>query len=195
MLDLVCRAYRQRLALEWRSAVLVATLAIAVPVVGLTQLIEPTWLLGGVGALIVLIVLGLLALAYVRPVSLPAIPGRFRDCDVSAAMALVRRGKPVEPAELQAAAVGYARRELRLAHLSLGWLPVVGTGWVLSRFGEPGPDGALGYVGVAFVLLGIGGLVMSGVVQGRLDRLEDAGDAPSLPAAATSAEEADQERP
>ena len=152
-------------------------------------------MLGVVGALIVLTALGLLALGYVRPVSLPSVPGRFRDCDVSAAAALVRRGRPVEPAELQTTAVGYARRELRLAHLSLGWLPVVGTGWVLSRFGEPGLDGALGYVGVASVLLGIGGLVMSGVVQGRLDRLEDAGDAPSRPAAATAAEEADCDRP
>lgn len=106
MLELVSRAYRQRLALEWRAAVLVAVLAVAVPVVGLTQLIESAWLLGGVGALIVLVVLGLLALAYVRPVSLLAVPGRFRDRDVSAAMARVRHGQPVEPMELQAAAVG-----------------------------------------------------------------------------------------
>lgn len=176
------RAYRQRLALEWRAAVLVAALAVAVAVLAFTRLVDATWLLVVVGAVLVLIAVGLMLLSYFRPVSPPPVPGRWRDRDVTEAQIRVRRGEPVEPPELQAATIATLRRGLRISLLQFGLVfPMLGCSWAL-RLGEPGFAGGFAYVGIAVMLLAIGGLAWSGVVQTRLDRLEGLSGKAAIPA-------------
>lgn len=181
MLALVDRSYRRRLALEWRAAVAVAFVAAAGVVLGLLpRPIGDVWLLVLFGAIVV-VAMVLLVLAFRRPVAAPPVmPRRFGYEEAARAGRRVRRGEPVDPPELQGAAIGQARRGLRLSHLMLGWWPVVGATWAL-RIGEPGFFGGFAYVGVALMLLGIGGLAWSGVAQGRLDRLEDAAASVAVP--------------
>lgn len=147
--------------------------------------VHDVWLLILFGA-IVAIAIALIVPAFRSPaLPPPQIPRRFGYDVATTAAKRVRRGEPVDPPELQAAAIGQVRRGLRISHMTFGWAPVLGATWAL-RIGEPGFFGGFGYVGVAMMLLGISGLAWSGVVQRRLNRLEDAGDAPEAsPSAAT----------
>lgn len=174
MLDLVGNSYRRRVALEWRAAVVVAGAAMVVTVLGrLPAVGDGLPLLLGLAALIVLIALGLAANAWRRPVVMPPPPARWRDRDLKAVQKQVTRGKPMDPPELQTAAIGEARRGLRITHLNVGIWPAMGSSYSL-RIGEGGFVGGFGYFGIVLVLLGAGVLVWSGVVQARLDRLENA---------------------
>lgn len=192
MLDLVGSSYRRRVALERRAAVAVASAAVLVAVLGRLPFVDDDFpLLLGLAALVVLIALGLAANAWFRPVVLPSVPARLRDRDVGAATKQVARGKPVDPPELQAAALGQTRRGLRITQLQAGFWPVMGSNWSL-RIGEGGLADVFGYLGLLFMLVGAGVLVWSGVVQRRLDRLERA--VPSSTAATTGTEGAERDR-
>ncbi|MCD2190963.1 hypothetical protein [Actinomycetospora soli] len=52
---------------------------------------------------------------------------------------------------------------------------MLGATWAL-RIGDGGFFTGFGYAGLAVILLGIRGLGWSGIVQARLDRLEDSGE-------------------
>ena len=137
--------------------------------------VDDVWLLTGFAA-ILLVAVWVLVMALRRPVAPPpTMPRRFGYHEATAAEARVRRGEAVDPPELQAAATAQTRRGLRVGHLVLGWFPVMGATWAL-RIGERGFVGGFGYVGLAVIASGVSGLVWSGVIQRRLDRLEDAAD-------------------
>ncbi|MCD2190962.1 hypothetical protein [Actinomycetospora soli] len=115
--------YRRRVSLEWRAAIAVAAVAVTGTVLGLLPL-QDAWLdvglLGGFGVIVV-IALGLLVLAWTRPVPLPPVmPKRFSYRDATTAAGRVRRGEPVDPPELQAAAIDQTRRGLRTSLLTMG---------------------------------------------------------------------------
>ena len=165
--------YRRRLALEWRAAIAVALVAVVGVVLGLLpRPVDDVWLLAGFAA-ILLVAVWVLVMALRRSVAPPpTMPRRFGYHEATAAEARVRRGEAVDPPELQAAAIAQARRGLRVGHLVLGWFPVMGATWAL-RIGEGGVFGAFGYIGLAVIALGVSALVWSGVIQRRLNHLED----------------------
>lgn len=174
MLDLVGSSYRRRVALEWRAAVVVAAAAVLVAVLGRFPSAGDGFpLLLRLVALIVLIALGLAAVARLRPVVVPAPPAGRLGRKLGAAQKQVTHGKPVDPPELQTAAIDQARRGLRIVHLNVGIWPAMGSGYSL-RIGEGGFVGGFGYFGVLLMLAGVGALAWSGVVQRRLDALETA---------------------
>lgn len=175
MLDLVGDLYRRRVALEWRAAVVVAGAAVLVAVLGRFPFAgDGFWLLLGLVGVIVLAAVGLAANAYLRPVVVPSAPAQWGDRDLEAVQKQVSRGMPVDPAQLQAAAVAGARRRLRTTHRGVCLWPAVGSGLSLN-IGAGGLVGGFGYFGVLLMLLGIGVLAWSGVVQRRLNALETAG--------------------
>ncbi|MCD2191637.1 hypothetical protein [Actinomycetospora soli] len=171
------RLYGRRVALEWRGAVLGVATAVTVAVLArIAPSISFQWLFAVSGAVIVLSASVLLGLAFLRPITLPPVPAQFTEREIAELQPLVLRGEPVDPPELQAAAVGQARHGLRLAHLQFAWLSILGCFWSL-RLGGTGPLILFAYAGIALAVFGVGGLVRSGVVQARLDRLEDAAEA------------------
>lgn len=177
MLDLVYRLYGRRVALEWRGAVLGAGAAVMAALLGrFVPTIGFEWLFGATGAVIVLTAAVLLGLAFLRPVTLPPVPAQFTEREIAELQPLVLRGELVDPPALRAAAIGRARHGLRLAHPQFAWLSILGCFWSL-RLGGTGHLILFAYAGIALAVFGVGGLVRSGAVQSRLDRLEDDAEA------------------